>query len=336
MPYRVGVIGTGGIARAHAGACKAVNQTQLAAICDVSEEALNRFGDEFGVQRRYPSAQAMLESERLDIVIISTWGASHAEISKLAAQTGNAKAILCEKPFCMNAEEAVEMVLAAKERGVLIAEAFKFRHHPQHVRAKEVVDSGALGEIRTIRSIFSIFLHPGWRLPSRNWRFNKAKGGGCIFDLGCYCVHQARFILGLEPERVFASTQMGTEVEEAADIVLVFQGNVVAHISASYNYVSAQFVEVYGTRGMLRIDPAWNNEGEAVELRVSEADGRATPYRFQKTNQFEHQIRHLCECLNTGRPNRIPPEDSIRQMRVLDAIFESAKTGQVVAVAGDK
>jgi predicted dehydrogenase len=129
---------------------------------------------------------------------------------------------------------------------------------------------------------------------------------------------------------------MGTEVEEAADIVLVFQGNVVAHISASYNYVSAQFVEVYGTRGMLRIDPAWNNEGEAVELRVSEADGRATPYRFQKTNQFEHQIRHLCECLNTGRPNRIPPEDSIRQMRVLDAIFESAKTGQVVAVAGDK
>jgi len=335
MPYRVGIIGTGGIAHSHANACKAVSQTDLVAIADTSSDALNQFGQRFDVQNRYPDAEAMLESEELDVVIICTWGPSHAELGKLVAQTSNAQAILCEKPLCMKAGEAEEFAQVAADNNVLLAEALKFRHHPQHLRAREIVDSGAIGDVRGLRSTFSIFTHAGWRQPGRNWRFNRKRGGGCIYDLGCDCIHHARYIMNSEPKKVFAATQPGAEVEEAADLLLVFEGGLTAHVSASYNYASSQYVEIYGTRGMLRIDPAWNNEGQAVSLHVLEAEGRTIPYRFQPTDQFEHQLHHLCDCLRTGQPHRISPQDSVRQMRVLDAIYESARTGQATAVAGD-
>jgi len=336
MSYRVGVIGTGGIAHSHAKACRAVSQTDLVAIADTSRDALNQFGERFGVQSRYADAESMLESEKLDVVIICTWGPSHAELGKLVAQTSSAQAVLCEKPLCMNAEEAEELAQVAADNNVLLAEAFKFRHHPQHLRAREIVDSGAIGDVRALRSTFSIFTHAGWRQPGRNWRFSRKRGGGCVYDLGCYCVHHARYLMDAKPKSVFAVMQMGAEVEEAADLLLIFEGNVTASISASYNYTSSQHVEVYGTRGMLRIDPAWNNEGQAVCLQVLEADGRTSPYRFQPTDQFEHQLYHLCDCVRTGQPHRIPPADSIAQARVVDAIYESARTGEAVALAGDE
>ena len=91
------------------------------------------------------------------------------------------------------------MVAAAEENGILLAEAFKFRHHPMHLKAKELADSGAIGDVLTIRSTFcsgGSGAGPETRKPENNWRFNKAKGGGSVYDLACYCIHHARFMFG--------------------------------------------------------------------------------------------------------------------------------------------
>lgn len=335
--YRVGIVGTGGIARAHGRACKELECVTLGAICDISEVALNRYGDEFGVSphHRYLSLNQMLDAENLDIAIICNWGAYHAQRGIQIAKSGKVKAILCEKPFTSTAMEAEEMTVAAKENGVLIAEAFKFRHHPMHLKAKELVDSGAIGEVMTVRSTFFTGGGgggPETRRPERNWRFNKSKGGGSIYDLGCYCIHQARFIFDAEPSRVFTVSQPGLEVDDAAYLLLLFPKDRVAQISVGFNCAGSQYAEICGTKGMLRLDKVWNNENQAVSIEHRSKDG-IKHIEFEPVFQFTLQLQHLCHCLATGQPHRISPENCVNQIRVMDAVFESIAKGQAVELS---
>ncbi len=332
-PYRVGIVGTGGIARAHGLACRALDDVDLCAICDVSAAALHRYGDEFGVPRRYLSLDDMLAAESLDVAIVCTWGTAHASTTIRLARSHRVRAILCEKPFAANAAEAERMVAAAREHGVLLAEAFKFRHHPLHLKTKALVAAGGIGDVRTVRSTFCTKVSAARRKPELNWRFNRAQGGGSIFDLGCYTIHHARFILEAEPICVFATARPGAEVEEAATVTLLFPGERTAQFMVGFTQWPSQEVEISGTQGLLRAEPAWNNERRAVLLEHHTSDGVET-IGFAPLHQITNQLRHLCDCLGTGQPHRIPPENSIAQMRVIDAVFESIATGQAVRLSG--
>jgi len=332
ITYRIGIVGTGGIARAHGRACQELECAELRAICDISAEALNRYGDEFGVASRYLDLDEMLAAENLDIAIICTWGACHAEVGIQLANSRKVKAILCEKPFTSTATEAEQMVAAARNNGVLVSEAFKFRHHPMHLKAKELVESGAIGDVMTIRSTFTAGGGgggPETRRPESNWRFNKAKGGGSIYDLGCYCIHHARFIFAAEPIRVFASSQPGLEVDDAAFLLLVFPDGKTALISLGWSSWGSQYAEICGNSGMLRLDKVWNNENQPVTIEHHTQHGTEF-IEFEPTFQFMHQLKHLCDCLRTGQPHRISPENCVNQMRVIDAVFESMATGKAV------
>lgn len=251
---RVGLVGTGGIARAHANACAQVAEVELVAICDVSDENVQRFGEEFGVAARYIDLQAMLAEAELDIAIICTWGVFHAELGVEIARSKKVKAILCEKPFTQTAAEARALVDAAKENGVLVAEAFKFRHHPMHLKAKELVDAGAIGQLLNVRSTFCTNVPIANRQPELNWRFNAGQGGGSIYDLACYNIHHARFIFSAEPERIFAAQVPGVEVDDAAFITMAFPGGRAAQISVGFNAWGSQYAEIVGDEGMLYME----------------------------------------------------------------------------------
>ena len=332
-PLSVCIVGAGGIARSHARACREVEGVTLTSLCDVAHAALDRFGDEWGVPpaRRYTSLDALFAAETPDIAIISTWGVYHAETGIRLARSGRVRAILCEKPFTSTAAEAEQLAAAARERGVLLAEAFKFRHHPAHIALKERVDSGAIGDLVTLRSTFCQSVNAANRLPEKNWRWNHSQGGGSVYDLACYGIHHARFIFGAEPVRVFASAQQEGEVDAAASIQLIFPGERTALLSVGHNVWRAHYAEVSGTSGMLRFDNPWNNEDKPVTLEEHTAAG-VTTTGFPALFQFSEQLRHMAECLTTGQPHRIPPENSVNQMRVIDAVFESIRTGQVVTL----
>lgn len=330
--YRIGIVGTGGIARAHGTACQQVDCAQIAAIYDVSQEAVNRYGDQFEVANRYTDLDEMLNEENLDIAIICTWGAFHAEVGIQIANSQRVRAILCEKPFTDNAAQAEQMVAAAKANGVLLAEAFKFRHHPMHLKAKEIVDSGGIGEVMTLRSTFCTGGGGGradTRKPENNWRFNKAKGGGSIYDLACYNIHHARFIFDAEPVKVFAAAQPGIEVDDAMYFLLVFPDGRTAQISVGFNAAGGQYAEICGIGGMVRMDKVWNNENQPVTLEHQTPQGLQS-IEFEPVFQFANQLSHMCDCLETGCPHRISPENSIAQMKVIDAALESVATGKVV------
>ena len=331
-PYRVGLVGAGGIARTHAEVLtERLDEADLVAVCDISPETLESYGNAFDVPGRYLDLGDMLANEELDIVIICNWGVDHAKTTIQIANSGKAKAILCEKPFAMNAAEAEQMVAAAAENNVLLAEAFKFRHHPMHLKAKAMVDEGAVGQVMSIRStlITGRGSDPATRTPDSNWRFNKAKGGGSINDLGCYCLAQIRFIYGAEPVRLFAQPQMGIEVDDGASVLLVFPNGQTAQFTVGFNAWRSQGVEISGSSGSLYLDKPWNNSDEATVLEYRTA-GLTTSAHFEPLLQYTNQLQHLCEVLTKGQPHRISPQDSIDQMKALDAIAESMATGKVI------
>ena len=341
MTYRVGIIGTGENARDHGRACQQVERAELVAICDISEEALNQYGDEFGVKQRYTRLDEMLAREELDIVIVSTWGVYHAEVSNTVARSGKVRAILVEKPISTTAAECEEMIAIARENGVLLAEGFKWRHDPQHLRIKGIIDAGRIGAVMSVQSTFS---SPLVRLASaRNWRYDRKRGGGSVFDTAGYIIHFARCVIGAEPHRVYAvgSFIESSDVEMSATMLLQFPGGATAKLTSSYQYGYCQTTEVLGTRGWIRMDLPFDQRSVREQEFVEKEELPATVhvfydnfdtevYQFPAVNQFGLQLQHLCECLEADIPHRIPAEFSLGNMQVIDAVFESMRTGQPV------
>jgi predicted dehydrogenase len=335
---RVGVIGAAGIGRAHARACRELaGEVELSAVCDLSPAAADRFGREFGVERRYHDLGAMLAAERLDVAIVATWGNTHAALTVELAESGRVRAILCEKPFSASAAEAERMRRAAADAGVLLAEAFKFRHHPLHLRAKELIEAGRIGEVLHVRSVFCTATPPAGRVPSANWRFDPRRGGGAINDLGCYCIHHARWVLGDEPRRVYAAGDWGegSGVDEQVAATMEFGGGRTAQWWVSFGAPRTEAVEVIGTGGRLRIDWPWNNEDRPTAIELFGPDGASERIEIEPVYQFALQLRHLCDCLRTGEPHRIPTDSSVAQMRVIDAAYRSLRSGAPEPVAAD-
>ena len=342
--YKVGIVGAGENARDHGRACRNVEQAELVAICDVSEAALRQYGDEFCVSNRYLSLDEMLARESLDLVVVSTWGVHHAEVSNAVARSGKVRAILVEKPISSTAAECEEMITEAREQGVLLAEGFKWRLTPQHLRLDEIIDSGRIGRVMSVQSTLSSpLVHFA---PANNWRYDHHRGGGSVYDTAGYLLHFARHVIGTEPRRVYAfgssSDEFG-DVEMSASILLQFPGDASAKLTSSYQYGYCQATEILGTRGWIRMDLPFDQRSVRGQEFVEKEDFSASIqvfldnfdtelYEFPPVNQFDLQLLHLCECLEGNASHRIPPEFSLGNMRVIDAVFESIRTGQPVDV----
>ena len=330
--YRVALVGAGGISRAHSRACALTDRAHLAAVCDVSQAALDRYREQFPeVPAAYLDLDRMLTREQIDIAIICTWGPHHAEVGERLARSGRVRAILCEKPFTQTAREAERLVAAARASGTTIGEAFKFRHHPLHLKARKLIDAGRIGEPHTVRSTFCTGRGQVARTPASNWRYDRRRGGGALFDLGCYNIHHARWTFAAEPVSVFASARGGVEVEDAVNVQLVFPRGRTAQIAVASDTWGSQSVEVMGTTGSLLTDRAWNNEDRPVWLECA-TSGRTERFHFEPVFQFQLQLEHLCDVLDGTAEPRIAARDSVAQMKAIDAVCESIAAGSVVTL----
>lgn len=329
MTVRVAIVGAGSIARRHGRACQEVGEAELVAVCDVRPEAVERLGEELGVSRRIVGLEALLAGEPFDLAIVATWGDSHAAVAQALAASGKVRAILCEKPISLNASEVEAMTRAARANGVLLAEAFKFRYHPAHLKAKELIDAGAIGGVSHVRSTFATSPPPRLRDPELNWRFNRSRGGGAIYDLGCYCVHHARWVMGGDPTSVHAVGRFGqaSGVDERVTATMAFPGDRTAQWWISFDDVPCQEVEIFGSEGRLRIERAWNNEDQPTAVELTDASGERQSFDYAPVFQFALQLRHMCACIATGQPHRIPIDDSVGQMRTVDGLYASLRSG---------
>jgi predicted dehydrogenase len=314
VTIRWGILGPGSIARKFATGLAALPDAKLVAVGSRSQTSADTFADQFGAERRYASYDALVSDADVDAIYVATPHSFHREHTELCLRAG--KPVLCEKPFAINAAEAAAMVATARETGVFLMEAMWTRFLPLIVRMRELVDSGAIGELRMLWSDFGFRtgVNPKSRL------FDPALGGGGLLDVGIYPVSMAAWLLG-QPDRIASLADLGeTGVDEQAGIVLGFPGARMALLATAVRTTTPMETTIMGTAGTIRIhSPSW----AATKLTLTTSDGKSELVEVPfEGNGYNYEAAEVGRCLRAGLKESptMPLDESVAIMRTLDAI----------------
>lgn len=278
------------------------------------------YAEEHGIQHVAGSYDALIAREDIDLIYNALPPNRHADLSIAALKAG--KAVLCEKPFAMNADEAMAMTRAAEEMGRPLVEAFHYRFHPAFLHALGHIRSGHVGKILSMEAAFSVPIpyRPG------ELRHTLETGGGALMDLGTYCVHMVRTMAGAEPSVASAEChcdQPGVDISTHAR--MVFPGDVTASIMTSMAETVSRRLQLHveGTKGSLTFNnPIHPSHGHKIILQQHGQPERTETIPGDST--YDHQLAHMVDVL-AGRAGPLTGgEDAVANMRVIDAIYRSA------------
>lgn len=278
---------------------------------------------QFEIPRVHASYDDVLADPDVDAVYIPLPNSLHHPWTIRCAAAG--KHVLCEKPLALNAQEAQLMADACRNRGVLLQEAFMHRFHPQIEKLQELVASGEIGAPWLVRSAFSF---PVAR--DDDIRLNPELGGGGLMDVGCYCVNISRLLFG-EPETAFAVANIEGGVDVRLAGLLRLDGERAAEFDCGVRAQFRQFCEVVGSAGSIFVERPFQPEERPVTLIIRRGD-QERRFEIPGTNQYVRMIDHFADCVRTGGTPRYPAEDAVANMRVIDALYGSAKTGRPIAL----
>ena len=348
---KVGVIGVGGISEMHIGGYKANPNVEIVAFCDINEQRLKEKGEKYGVTRLYTDVNDMVKNEQLDAVSVCTWNCAHAKCTIAALNAG--MHVLCEKPMAMNAQEAKDMMAAAEKSGKLLMVGFVRRYGNDMDVLLDFIRSGFFGDIYYSKvNYIRRNGNPG------GWFGDKSRsGGGPLIDLGVHVIDFVRYALGNpKPVSVYGATfhKLGNrphiksavsyasadkasedvcDVEDMATALIRFDNGAVLNVETSFCLNvddNRGTIELFGEKAGAKIDP---------ELKlVSEANGYMTdvtlkfPTALSFDGLFQKEIDHYVDCVLGKCECRSPAEDGYELMRILDAAYESARTGHEVVL----
>ena len=293
---------------------------EIAAVASRDGARAQGYAHEHGIERAHGSYEELLADDGVDAVYISLPNVLHHEWTLKAIEAG--KHVLVEKPYSRRAGEAEEAWDAAERAGVVVMEAFMWRHHPQAAKAEALVEEGAIGRLRGLRATFSFAL-----TDLGNIRMLPDLDGGALMDVGCYCVSGAR-LFGGEPERVFGEQVLGpTGVDVDFYGTLRFPGDVVAQFDASFTLPKRQRLEAVGEEGTLVLEAPWRWDWGGRLL----VDGE--PVEVPAANPYELELANMAAAVAGEAPPLLGRDDAVAQARVLDALYRSAESGEAVAPA---
>jgi predicted dehydrogenase len=273
-----------------------------------------------GIPRSYGGYDALVSADDIDAVYIPLPNSMHAEWTIKAAENG--KHVLCEKPLAMNADECVKMEAAASQNHVKLMEAFMYRFHPRTERAFELARDRVVGETRFIYSEFTIRM-----TDMANIRLQAALGGGALMDVGCYCVNVIRTIAAQEPLEAQAYANWGpTGVDERMSANLRFASGLSAHFDCAFILGLRQSYQVVGSEGVLDVPLAFVPGTNQTAIRQAQG-GKETLYQFAGDDEYRLMVEHFAECVLTDQQPRYRPADGTANMRVIDALYRSARNG---------
>ncbi|MEW9672997.1 Gfo/Idh/MocA family protein [Ammoniphilus sp. 3BR4] len=296
----------------------AAKNAELCAIASRGDEKARKFTQEFGIPRTYGRYEDLLQDPDIDAIYIPLPNHLHAEWTIRAAEAG--KHVLCEKPAAMNAQGVQAMVTACRNHGVVFMEAFAFRCHPQWHRLREILDSGYIGDVRNVQAHYSILVEN-----QDNIRLNPLTGGGSLYDVGSYCINAIRFIMGDEPEEVRAISHFAPDkvVDLSTSAVLKFPGGRLAQFECSIESVHKQLVEITGTKGGIKV--SWPFRHPSLNIQKNDKEVKEV-FEFQ-LDEYTAQVEHFGDCILSGQSLWYGPEESIANMKVIDAIYQATKQG---------
>ena len=317
---RWGVLGTANIARGCTiPGMQLAENCALYAIAGRSREKAEQFRAEFGFEKAYGSYEALLADPAVEAVYIPLPNTLHREWVIRAARAG--KHILCEKPMAPDAAQAAEMQAAAKENGVLLMEAFAYLHSPLIAAIKAELDRGAIGEVRYLENAF---VTSDYALS--NIRMRRETLGGSVYDLGCYCISQAIWLLG-EPESARAVADFSDQgVDRLTTGLLSYPNGVGAAFTCGMTLPTGQDkrldrLEIHGTKGALRTAAAYNQAGR-LSYQIVTGDETVTRYVDVPQN-YSLEVAQLGRCIISGEPLHVSHEITLAIARTMDKVLSS-------------
>lgn len=322
-PLRWGILGAANIAEAIARAIAASPGNTLQAVASRDIEKARRFAKEHGARAAVEGYAELLARDDVDAVYIPLPNSLHAEWTLAAIDAG--KPVLCEKPFALNADQARAVAAEAERAGVPVMEAFGYRFHPMYDTIGRLINEGAIGKVVTISSVFNWRLDDPAAIPA-----SAELGGGALMDVGCYGVHVARMLTGEEPLRVLAFARRGA-VDETLMGVLEFPGGVLAHVECSMETEESRHLEIKGARGSIIVDNPWYPREIEVPIRLRR-DEREEIMTVPGADAYRVEIEEMERAIRTGTPPCVSLDDAVANMRVLDALAASSRSGSPVPV----
>jgi predicted dehydrogenase len=304
--------------------------SELAALVTDDPKKARRLSAQYDVPitTDYEGYDRLLESGAIDAVYIALPNSMHKDFSVRAARAG--VHVLCEKPLAVTSEDCLAMIRAAERADVRLMTAYRLHFEHANLRAVEIVEEGRIGEPRFFSAQFAMDV-----TDKGNIRLQEELGGGTLYDLGIYCLNAARSVFRDEPEEVFALSARGRdrrfrEVDEMTSAVLRFPGDRLATLTSSFGSADVSSYEVVGTKGSLRVDPAYEY-ADALEHRLKIGD-QTERREFGRRDQFGPELVYFSDCVQRHRDPEPSGWEGLADVRVIEALYRSARTGRRVTL----
>ncbi len=276
----------------------------------------------------YDDPQRLLDNPEIQAVYLPMANQEHAEWALRAIAHG--KHVLCEKPMALSVADIEAIEAAAAGQGVTVMEGFMYRLHPQHDRVRELLASGVIGEVRSVRTCFSFMMKP-----ARLYRINRGvdDGGGAMWDIGCYAIHTARMFFDRPPVAV---TAMAKYNDSGADVsnsgILDFGDGKYAHFDFSFERARRAEYEIIGTEGGLKCHNVWAMPEDTPVISWWTEAGKQKEERLPPADHFRLEIEHFADCVLNGKAPALSFADAKDNCRTIVAALESAAGGRRVAI----
>jgi len=279
--------------------------------------------------REYDSLETLLADAAVEAVYLPMANEEHAEWALRAI--GRGKHVLIEKPMALTVADIEAIETEARRQGVTVMEGFMYRFHPQHARVQEIIASGLIGEVCSVRASYSFMMRP-----ARMYRLARepGQGGGALWDIGPYAIHSLRWCFGSEPVSVAAMARyVESGADSAASGVLDFGNGRFGHFDISFERARRCEYEITGSKGGVKCHVVWQLPGDVPVISWWTEDGRECVERYPAANHFNLEIEHFSDCVLNRKPPLLTLQDAKANCRALAAVLQSAAQGKTVKLS---
>ena len=303
-------------------------RVRVHAVASREQARANAVAEQFGLARAYGDYESLLADPDIDVIYNPLPNHLHVPWTEKAARAG--KHVLCEKPIALDAAEAASLIPVRDETGLQIQEAYVVIHHPQWKRVRELVREGRIGRLRAIQGWFSY-----WLDDADNIRNKREMGGGGLLDIGVYPLVTARFVFEAEPVRVFAAIERHPEwdVDVLTSATLQFPAGILSFTCGTL-LAGYQHMAIHGEEGRIELpDPFAQSPDRESQIRILGPGAIWEPFeaeveRLAKAKQYVLQAEAFCAAVRGEASPVFPLEESVKMMRVLDALARSGESGR--------
>jgi predicted dehydrogenase len=322
---RWGLLSTARINRALFPPLRMSPRNSLTAVASRDLARAQAYAKENNIPRAFGSYEEMLADPEIDVIYNPLPNSLHTEWTIKAAQAG--KHVLCEKPLAITVEEVDAIADAAKKAGVVVMEAFMYRHHPQTLRVKDMIDNGAVGKLQIVRGSFMFKIGN-----EKDVRLNASLGGGGIWDVGCYPISYTRLIVGEEPVEVYGYGMFGSasKVDEIFAGQMRFANGVFAQFDCGFRSPVRVRLEIIGDKGNLTVlSPYTPRLNEKIILFNGEKE---EVFTIPGEDLYLGEVENMADAILNGAPIRMSLADSRNNVLLIQKFLESAKSGRPVTL----